>query len=104
MSGRIGSAGRIIQTICEHIATKNTLPGRHIPIRINKPTGFRIVVAAIEVVQPGFGIEIVATVPEGVAVADEGRLGVLRPVRVQNTAIPPCVVCIFYHNRAAAVK
>ena len=64
----------------------------------------RIIIPRFEEIQPGFGIEIVATVPEGVAVADEARLGVLRPVRVQNTAISPRVVCIFYHNRAAAVK
>ena len=67
-------------------------------IRIDKPTGFGVIVTALEVVQPRFGVVEVTAVAEGVGISQaicHGACG------RQNVA--PRIVGIRHHLRAAAV-
>ena len=74
-------------------------------IRINKPAGLRVVVAAEEVVKAGLGVKEVAAVAEGVGVGDMG--GVRRngiALSVQNSMIAPGVVFILVEEIAVFVN
>ena len=66
---RIGIKNRVIQAIRPHIAAKHTLPGGHVNVRRNEPANLGVVVPCHEVVQPGFGIVVVASVAEGIVCA-----------------------------------
>ena len=43
-----------------------TLPSTSIAVGIDKPAGVGIIVAALEVVEPGLAVVVVATIPQGV--------------------------------------
>ena len=70
----------------------------------DESSDFGVVVTALQVVQLGFGIVVIATVAEGIQVADVVGVGNLGSAGIENFTIAPCVITIFYHNRAAAVK
>ena len=57
---------RAVPAICEHIMSNNALPGRCIRVRIDKSTNCRIVIPALEVVESGFLVVDVPTIPQGV--------------------------------------
>ena len=57
---------RIVETICEHIVTNNSLSSRGIHVHIDKSADCRIVVSALEVVEPGFLVVHVSTVAQRV--------------------------------------
>ena len=59
---------RIIVTIRKHIKTKQTRSRADIPIRIEESSPLGVVVSALEVVESGFGIVIVAAVAERVII------------------------------------
>ena len=67
-------------------------------------TGYGVIEAGVEIIEPGGGIEVVASVTEGIHVADEIVSGVFRTVGIQHLVIAPCVVYVFYHKCAAVVK
>ena len=63
---RIISHNRIIATIRIHIEANQIAIGIHIPILIQEPPPSRIIISALQVVQPRLGIVIIPAVTEGV--------------------------------------
>ena len=53
---------RIIPTVRKHIVPNNALPCGRIPIRIDKPTPPRVIIPALQIVQPRFRVVDVPTV------------------------------------------
>ena len=79
----------------------------YICIRIDKAAGIGIIVAGVEVVQTGFGIVVIAAIPEGVEVGDVGSVGAGDKVSaaiLYSKDMPPRIVEILRHQRAAAVE
>ncbi len=58
------SHNRIIITIRIHIVTRQSRSGADIPIRIQKPSPLRVIVPALQIVQPRLGWTLLCT-PEG---------------------------------------
>ena len=56
---RVTSVHRIVQTIGKHIVTQEILSSRGKGIRIDESTDGRIIVTALQVVEPGFSVSIV---------------------------------------------
>ena len=59
----------------KHIVSTKSLPCRGIVVRIDKSADFRVVISALQVVQPCFGIVDIAAVAEGVHLAQGGGEG-----------------------------
>ena len=89
---------RIIAAISKHIIPDRALSRRHVFVRIDKPAVFGIIVSALEVVQPRFGIIDIPAVVEGVELAQRVGHGAGGGQR-----ITPCVIGVRHHLRAAAV-
>ena len=70
----------------------------HISIRIDKPTGFGVIVPAAEVVQPRLRVIDIPAVAEGVELAQRVGHGA-----GGGQGITPCVIGVRHHLRAAAV-
>ena len=88
----------VVPAICKHIPAENALPCKSIAIRIDKPTGFGVIVSALEVVQPRLRVIDIPAVAEGVEFAQcvgHGAGGGQR--------ITPGIVGVRHHLRAAAV-
>ena len=66
LSGKINIPYRIIPTIRKHIVADKSLTCACIYISINKPPNCRIIVSALQVVQPCIPIIAIAPIPEGV--------------------------------------
>ena len=81
----------------KHIITHNILPCTDIPIPINKSAGLRVVVAALEIIQPRLRIQIVATIAEGVQVGNIVRTSKFLSVSVlYGDGIAPAVIEVPY--------
>ena len=89
---------RIISAIRPHISAKHALPGGHVNVRRNKPANLGVIIPCRQVVQPGFGIVVVASITEGIVRAQRACQGA-----GGGDEFAPCIVGIFYHTRAAAV-
>ena len=87
---------RVIPTVRKHIVSNNALPCGRIPIRIDKPTPPRVIVPALQIVQPRFRVVNVPAVAQGVLFA-EGSFH--RAGGAQWVA--PCVVGVGHDARAA---
>lgn len=55
------SHNRIIITIRIHIVTRQSRSGADIPIRIQEPPPLRVIVPALQIVQPGVGWVLLCT-------------------------------------------
>ena len=66
---------RVVQAIGKHIVSENALPCRYIPIRIDKPSHFGVIIPAVEVVQSRFGVVVISAVAQGVDRAEGGGGG-----------------------------
>ena len=66
MTGSIRAICRIISAICEHIISGQVLSCGCVFVRIDEAADQGIVIAALEVIEAGFGIVIVAAIAEGV--------------------------------------
>ena len=87
---------RVIPTVRKHIVPNNALPCGRIPIRIDKPTPPRVIIPALQIVQPRLCVVDVSSVAQGVLCA-EGCCQ--RAGGAQRIA--PCVVGIGHDARAA---
>ena len=56
----------VIVAIRKHVIAKNSLPCAGVAVGIDKPAGLGIVISALQIVKPGFGIVIVSTIPQGI--------------------------------------
>ena len=63
---------RIIPTVRKHIVSNNALPCGRIPICIDKPAPTRVIVPALQIVQPRFRVVDVSAVAQGVLFAEGG--------------------------------
>ena len=71
----------------------------HNPIQINKPAGYRIIVAAVQVVQPTLGIVVISPVADGVLVCHMVLVGDRIAVCVGHADdVAPGVLGIFGNN------
>ena len=89
---------RIIPTVRKHIVPNNALPCGRIPIRINKPTPTRVIIPALQIVQPRLRVVDVPAVAQRVLCA-EGcchRAGCAQQ-------IAPRVVGVGHDARAAGI-
>ena len=66
MPVRIAKKNWRVVAICEHITTKQSLPGGGIAVRIHKPSCGGVIIAGLEVIEAAFGIIVVATVTKRV--------------------------------------
>ena len=89
---------RIIRAIRPHISAKHTLPGGHVNIRRNEPANLGVIVPCHQVVQPGFGVVIIASVTEGIVCAQRACQGA-----GGGDQLAPCIVGIFYHTVTVCV-
>ena len=77
---RIHQHHRIIATIHIHIEADHVAIGIHIPIRIQEPSPLGIIISRLQIVQPGLGVVVVASVAEGIIIG----------VEVGSVAVVPC--------------
>lgn len=78
-----------------------------LPIGIDETAGQRIIVAGVEVVKTGFGVVVIAAIPEGVEVGDVGSVGAGDKVPgaiLYVKDVTPRIVEILRHQRSAAVE
>ena len=74
MSSWVGIYYWIISTITKQINLIQTIIYNNSIVTINKPTNFRVIVTALEIVQPGFGVVVISAIAEGVHFAYGFRL------------------------------
>ena len=85
----------IVSAMREQISAKRTsYIGGCECVGIYKPTRICVVVAAVQVVKPGFGIVVVATVAEGVDVGNIRRCNIFGILAVNLYDLAPCVICV----------
>ena len=65
-------------------------------VRIDEPAHGGVIVTAVEVIEVGFGVEVIASVAEGVVVADRPAAG------VGDRAVAPGVIAVGRHNLAGS--
>ena len=89
---------RIISTIGKHIIARNALSGGNEAVRIDEPSPNRIVIPAVEVVQPRFRVVDIASVAQGVKCAEsEGERPACGP------RLAPRVIGVGHYLCACAV-
>ena len=88
------SHNRIIITIRIHIVTRQSRSGADITIRIQEPSPLRVIVPALQIVQPRIGIVVVPPVPEGVQRADNLLLRRGGPGGIRIGEVAPGIVSV----------
>ena len=68
MACRIYIAYRIIIAIREHIMADNSLAGGGVGVGVEEAAGGRVVISALQIIEPGIGVVVVAAVAQGVAI------------------------------------
>ena len=91
-SGTIAIHYRIIITIRIHIVTQQSCSGANIPIRIQEPFPLRVIVPALQIVQPRVRIVVIPPIPERIERADNPLLNRCRARLGGNRAVAPCVI------------
>ena len=86
------SHNRIIITIRIHIVTQQSRSGADIPIRIQEPSPLRVIVPALQIVQPRVRIVVIPPIPERIERADNPLLNRCRARLGGNRAVAPCVI------------
>ena len=81
-----------------HISAKHTLPGGHVNVCGNEAADLGIVVPCHQVIEPCFGVVVVASVTEGVICTQRACQGA-----DGGDQLAPRIVSIFYHTVPAAV-
>jgi hypothetical protein len=83
MTGWVGELNRVIVTIRKHICSKKALTCACIVIRVDESVIHRVIIAALQIVESGFRIVVIATVAKRIRIchAASGR-----------QEVAPCVV------------
>ena len=89
---------RVIPTVRKHIVPNNALPCGRIPIRIDKPAPPRVIIPALQIIQPRLGVVNITAVAKGIGCAEGRGHGAGGGQR-----IAPCVVGVGHDARAAGV-
>ena len=83
---------------------KNTLTGRSIRIRVNKPPHLGVIIAAVEVVESRLVVVVIATITNGVDDSDLGAVKDLLTVGIRHRQqLAPRVVFVVGDHRAGGV-
>ena len=82
----------VIPAIGKHIAAGNTLPCGNKSVCTDKPPELRVIIAAVEIVQPGLGIVIIPPVAERILITHGVAGG------VGDGTLAPGVVAVLSHN------
>ena len=91
MSVCVAVVNGIVVAVCKQILRSGTAVVDK-AVRTNKPPELRVIIAAVQIVQPGFGIIIIPPVAEGVFVAHGVAGG------VGDGTLAPGVVAVLGHN------
>ena len=83
---------RVIITIRIHIVAQQSRSGANIPIRIQEPSPLRVIVPALQIVQPRVRIVVIPPIPERIERADNPLLNRCRARLGGNRAVAPCVI------------
>ena len=96
---------RVVSTVREHIATqKAPCIRRSICIRVDEPADGRVIIAALEIVEAGLGIIVIAAVAQGVEVGDAGGIGEDFRTAVIHRAVAPGVIVVGRSEFAVRVQ
>ena len=84
---------RIILTICEHIGAEESVGiGGSEGVRVDEPADGRVIIAALEIVEAGLGVVIIAAVAMRIDVPDEGGRSVLHTFVIVHGVVAPRAV------------
>ena len=82
----------VIPAIGKHIAAGNALSCGNKSVHTNEPPELRVIIAAVQIVQAGFGIIVIPPVAEGILIAHGVAGG------VGDGAVAPGVVAVLSHD------
>ena len=89
---------RIIATISKNVVSNNILICTQYSVLVHKPLSRGVIVAGVEVVEPGFGIVAIAAVAEGIDHAYGIGFGA-----GDRQQLAPCAVLVVYHTLGIVV-
>ena len=89
----INPHNRVILTICEHIGAEEAVGvGGGEGVGVDEPAVGKVVVAALEVVEAGLGVVVIAAVAQGIDMPDEAGGSVLLSVFIVHGVVAPRVI------------
>ena len=101
----IRSHDRIILAIREHIGAEETVGvGGGEGVRVDEPADGRVIIAALEIVEAGLGVIVIAAVAQGVEVGDAGGIGEDFRTAVIHRAVAPGVIVVGRSEFAARIE
>ena len=104
-SVRINPHDRVILAIREHIGAEETVGvGGGEGVRVDEPADGRVIIAALEIVEAGLGIIVIAAVAQGVEVGDAGGIGEDFRTAVIHRAVAPGVIVVGRSEFAARIE
>lgn len=56
---------RRIPTVCKHVAANEALTGGGETIRVDEPMVYRVVISALEVIEPRLGVVVIVVIDDG---------------------------------------
>ena len=90
---RVGHVHGIVETVGKKIvALRISANASQLRVNVDKPTELRVIIPAVQIVQPGFGIIVIPPVAEGVLIAHGVAGG------VGDGAFAPGVVAVLSHD------
>ena len=105
MTIRIYTHSRIILTIRKHIEPQQSGSRAAIAIRIDEPLHNRVVISALQVIEPGFGVVVVAAVAERVQIGVAAGFGQhIAPGVVGVLGIDCAALVVELHHIALGVE
>ena len=105
MSRSINPHDRVILTIREHIGAEETVGvGGSEGVGVNEPADGRVIIAALEVVEAGLGVVVIATVAQGIDVPDEGGRSVLHTFVIVHGVVAPRAVVVGGNERTGGIQ
>ena len=96
---------RIILAIREHIGAEEAVGiGGGEGVGVDEPADGRVIIAALEVVEAGLGVVIIAAVTQGVDVGDAGGISEDFRTAVVHCAVAPCIIVVERDHSARRIK
>lgn len=101
----VNKHNRVILTIREHIGAEEAVGvGGGEGVGVNEPADGRVIVAALEVVEAGLGVVVIATVAKRVDVPDEGVIRSLFAVFIVHGIVAPRAVVVRRNERTGGIQ
>ena len=101
----VNKHNRVILTIREHIGAEEAVGvGGGEGVGVNEPADGRVIVAALEVVEAGLGVVVIATVAKRVDVPDEGGIRSLFAVFIVHGIVAPRAVVVRRNERTGGIQ